>query len=468
MDDPSSAKPLPPEPTPRKCRLAGSSRREISLVLKTITPILGGSPTIRQVDRFELIRIPSIRGSLRFWWRALYGGRYDGPKQLAEAEAEIFGRAGDDTGGRSSIDLSLSLVKPNDYKPEDIVLYSDSTQIEMSGRGSESAYALWPARGNEKKNIANAPRLKPGIVFSLQVRVPSIFEEQMLCTLRAWLLFGGYGSRTRRGCGSLGYAGSDSSVWLPKELTKGEFSRLFPNITLFGNYPRPKEMPLLHGASLWFEPKERDALQAWYDAIAWLQTFRQGVNVAREPGTDPRRPGRSYWPEPDKIRHLMGQQPYAHPPRPVYGKNPVYPRAAFGLPILGQFQRLDRYKQPYARGDNPRYEPEDFELVWREKKQDSAIHDRLASPLILKPLALANGQYVPIALWLSRLYPPNAHIVLRPQRQKQKIIPGSAASFDALTAHNEGSAFAPLQGKQSMRQAFGDWLKTYKQLKELA
>lgn len=466
MADSSDTQLLPPEPTPRKCRLAGSSRHEISLVLKTITPILGGSPTLRQVDRHELIRVPGIRGSLRFWWRALYGGRYEGPKELAKAEAEIFGGAGDDKGRRSTIDLSLSLVKPNDYKPEEIVLYSDSTKIEMSGR---DAYALWPAREMKKENRPTAPRLKPGIVFSLQVRVPSIFEEQMLCTLRAWLLFGGYGSRTRRGCGSLGYAGGDSSSWLPKELTKGEFSRLFPNITLFGNYPQPKEMPLLHGASLWFEPKERDALQAWYDAIAWLQSFRQSVGVAREPGANPRRPGRSYWPEPDKIRHLMmGQRLCAHPPRPVYGKNPVYPRAGFGLPILGQFQRLDRYEQPYARGDNPRYEPDDFELVWREKKQDGTIHERLASPLILKPMALASGHYVPIALWLSRLYPPHGHIVLRPQRQKQRIVPESAADFDALTARNEGSAFEPLRGKKSMRQAFGDWLKTSKQLKELA
>lgn len=50
--------------------------REIRVPLEVVTPILGGSYKTREVDEVEIIRPASVRGHLRFWWRALYGAHH--------------------------------------------------------------------------------------------------------------------------------------------------------------------------------------------------------------------------------------------------------------------------------------------------------------------------------------------------------------------------------------------------------
>lgn len=78
-------------------------------------------------------------------------------------------------------------------------------------------------------------------------------------------------------------------------------------------------------------------------------------------------------------------------------------------------------------------------------------HDRLASPLIVKALPLANGEFVPIALWLNRAYPQNGEVVLRG-------VCNSAAPFDRLVAAGDQPRFSALAGRQSLREAFFYWL----------
>lgn len=446
-----------PDPSPKKRRIPGSPlTKDISLDLKTITPILGGAPQTRTVDAEEPIRVSSIRGALRFWWRALYGSGLS-PNDLAQKEAALWGRAGnndEEQGGRSTVDISLQSFQSSGVDTDDI--------------SSPDAYALWPARGNRTRGMDTAPRLKPALSFTLHLRVPQDKYDQLVHSLRAWILFGGYGSRTRRGCGSLSVISSgvsDASLRLPTSLSRDELKHLFRNTSLFE--PRglktANNMPILQDASLFYAdtPLLKNALDAWHKALSWLRDFRQGKDIARERGSG-NRPGRSYWPEPDKIRYLVGQRPYAHTPRPEYGSSAVWPRASFGLPIVGQFQQIDRSNRYYAQGDPRTYEPDAFELVWQDNQKN--IYERLASPLILKPLALANGSFIPIALWLHRAYPQYAQVVLR---QRGHMIDDSGAPFDALSAHNEGTAFAPLRGKQGMRQAFSDWLKSKCGLKEL-
>jgi hypothetical protein len=45
--------------------------REISLRVEIVTPILGGATHARAVDEVDIIRAATVRGHLRFWWRAL-------------------------------------------------------------------------------------------------------------------------------------------------------------------------------------------------------------------------------------------------------------------------------------------------------------------------------------------------------------------------------------------------------------
>lgn len=430
-----------PEPRDRAAR-AGPLLKRFEVDVEVVTPILGGSVRPRTVDEIEVIRPATIRGHLRFWWRALYGQNYPTADDLFEAESALWGRAATDAGGRSAVEIRVALLQRSSKDERDVKL------------GDTGAYALWPARETKERGVVKdpaAPRWLPGLRFRLSCAVPADQERAVRDTIRAWLLFGGYGSRTRRGVGSL-TACSDTSQWLPNAASRAEFARLFGRDPFAGSAVT-REMPLLAGASLLAGAPTANAVAAWTTALGWLQEFRQGTtgpqgDRAREP--DPqgaKRASISNWPEADKVRHLAGKT-QGHKPR--HNATPAWPRAGFGLPIIGRFQKQGRNER---RLD----EPDGFELRWRS---GGVEHDRLASPLILKPLALANGQFVPIALWLTRAMPEGATVFVRNLR-------GSDAPFDRLVAPGDKPLFKPLAGKTTIRDAFLDWLVATKRAKEV-
>jgi len=427
---------------------------EIVLRVKVVTPILGGSPQTRTVDTVDIIRAATIRGHLRFWWRALYAHQYGTPMELYAKESERWGRAADEHGGRSAVELCVHVEQAGDVDDANIQLHNSK-----EAKATVGAYALWPAREDKKKGQATAPRRQPGTRFRLTLRVPARYEAEVRATLRAWLLFGGYGSRTRRGLGSLKLIeAADNDKWLPKMPDKEEdqgkglreaFTRLFGRDIFAAPGKSPTDVPWLAGATLHIGKAVPEAEKAWTTALDWLRRFRQGTDGppgqrAREPGTgktQPNRPSISNWPEADKVRHLTGKT-QIH--RPRHNRTPVWPRAGFGLPIIGQFQKQGRNGKHYD-------EPDGFELRWRRQQGDKEEYDRLASPLIVKALPLANGQFVPCALWLNRAYPPG-EVFLR-------SVANSAAPFDQIVAPGDTPMFSALAGKQSLREAFFDWLR---------
>ena len=390
-------------------------------------------------------------------------------------ESERWGRAADEHGGRSAVEISVHVTHPGQVDTTDIQLY-DSKEA----KATVGAYALWPAREDKKKGLATAPRRRPGTRFCLTLRVPARYEAEIRATLRAWLLFGGYGSRTRRGLGSLKLIEA-ADRWLPKEetLTREAFRHLFGWDIFAAPGKSPTDVPWLAGATLHIGKAVPEAEKAWTTALDWLRRFRQGTDGppgqrAREPGTgktQPNRPSISNWPEADKVRHLTGKT-QSH--RPRHNRTPVWPRAGFGLPIIGQFQKKGRNGGSYD-------EPDGFELRWRRQQGDNQQqdeteeYDRLASPLLVKALPLANGQFVPCALWLNRAYPPGEvflRIAVKAQKEtlpspqsrslekvSMRSVENSAAPFDQLVAPGDTPQFSVLDGKQSLREAFFDWLR---------
>jgi CRISPR-associated protein Cmr1 len=410
--------------------------------LAVVTPILGGGFQTRAIDDVDVIRAPTVRGHLRFWWRALYATRSAGAADLYQREGALWGRAATDEGGRSGVEVRVTLVREGSTDSSEIRLYPSQGQPATKG-----AYALWPARAPKGTNTPTAPRRQPGTQFRLTLRVPAAHEAEVKNALCAWILFGGYGGRTRRGLGSLKVVGLPTR-WLPTAASREALTSLF-GVDIFTPPTRARsDVPWLGGAAVHVGRADRDAQRAWETALDWLKEFRQGTNGqpgsrAREPGTgklQSNRPSISNWPEADKIRHIH-QKTYSHAPR--HNATAAWPRAGFGLPIVGQFQTTDR------RGQRNAYdEPSSFELRWRAGDVE---HDRLASPLIVKALPLADGTFVPCALWLDRAHPANGQVVLR-------NVNNSQAPFDRLVAAGDNAKFSALANKTSLRQAFLDWL----------
>lgn len=432
---------------PRRARAPGQRQdlETIVVPLETITPILGGAAVPRTLDDHDPVRVPGIRGQLRFWWRALYGHGHD-PATLARLEAELWGGVHGDAPVRSRVAVWIASLEPDTL---------DRNPREPEAR---ELYALWPAAGNERKGVQPVPRWRSRLRFELALRFPPVMREAVERTLRAWILFGGIGSRTRRGCGSITVQEHERKAWLPVEPTAAELRRLLGQDVLRAVPAKATDMPSLRGAALLHGRSVSDPIQAWTQLIAWLHDFRQGPGstdkYARGAKTD-RRPGRSRWPEPDKVRHLSplrAGQRWQH--EPVYDHRPVWPRASFGLPINAKFQTKDRQRRKY-----PHPEPGPFELVWQDASGE--LRDRLASPLILKALPLADGSYVPMALWLDRAYPEGGQVGLRDGRRLRR---DSAAPFDRLQVQDDAALYQPLRGARTMKEAFMTWLEKERRL----
>ncbi|MGE4046215.1 MAG: RAMP superfamily CRISPR-associated protein [Acetobacteraceae bacterium] len=434
--------PPPPGVLPQKrkrTRRGEAERAEFSVELETTTPLLGGSPELRKLDTVDVIRVPTIRGHLRFWWRALQTHHLTERKQFAQAEEALWGKAADQTGGRSQVEITVEIRSRDRLRP-------DHTNITAQTAGN---YALWPARkaGEEPP----APRLMPGVRFRLTVSAPGSELSALRNTVRAWILFGGYGSRTRRGVGSLTVTGSHQTraEWLPgvdePEELRDELAESLQSLfgrDVFEPSDTPLQLPLLSGAKLLVGGLERDALKAWGTALDWLHHFRQGPDFAREPGNGPS--GKSRWPEADKLRHLSGR--HGHSPR--YDKEPAWPRAEFGLPIVGRFVGAQ--------------EPPPFEIIWVDNERCEP-QDRMASPLILKALPTLQG-FRPCALWLARPALPGRVAI----RMNTQILPNSYATPGYIGSKTDQAKYitlkAPLARNLSVQNAFLNWIVSKKRV----
>jgi len=180
--------------------------------LETVTPLFLGGADPRGEPEF---RVPSLRGALRFWLRALLGGVEGGnPSKVWERESRVFG---------STESASPIIVLSETSKPSNTIKYSD---IIFSGRERPSdglKYLLFSARKEKGKDgkpgkpertaIAAGERWKITFLERIGNGNPYIHALSSL-----WLLthLGGLGSRSRRGLGSLQVVETNGN--LPEEL----------------------------------------------------------------------------------------------------------------------------------------------------------------------------------------------------------------------------------------------------------
>lgn len=367
-----------------------------------ITPLFGGGVEPGECDRLTPIRGTAIRGQLRFWWRATRGGQFEGKmSRMKEAEELIWGAAG-----------SGEKVRPSQVQ---VVVSTVVGGHPMSYRALDRdlQYAAFPLQDGDKG-------VSSGIKFTLCISYPKKIECQdnnckeralqdvaaeIEAALWAWETFGGIGARTRRGFGALRLTRKEGQPVLitpaprtPREVQDLIKKGLSKHLT---SSAWPDDVPHLTDDVFWYRATEtkRTSLDAWKAVLAELKNFRQhrAVSQTRDPRSNKnvRVFERSRWPEADSIRRITGQwlkpgvkgsNHPGHVPSPASSNK--FPRAAFGLPIVFHFKDADS-RNPR----NPDRDPRDVVLRL-------ARYDRLASPLILRPLWLSDGRYAGIAVLL--------------------------------------------------------------------
>lgn len=354
-------------------------------LIHVITPIYGGGVVPGENDLGMVIRPSSIRGHLRFWWRATKGAKFENAKQLFDREGEIWGTSD------SPSPTNIRIAQPIN---EDLRQRKASNNYGFQNKYGPESYVLFPARENE------SPICKEGFTFELKVNWLKHKRLQYLRDLEnaelrrenkppkaekindigpdieasiwAWTNFGGVGSRTRRGCGAL-FCKHTAPQNL--EIIGKWYQDHVNGLDLMKQCSWPT-LPI----EILIGQKAGKIEDIWPEAIEIMRSFRQKVGIGRNPGSSgsSKMPGRSRWPEPEAIREVLKSRM----PRHQRLDMPIesFPRAELGLPIVFHFK------------DNQ--DPPESELCPVGRK-------RMASSIILRPIGFGDGRIgVPLIIRL--------------------------------------------------------------------
>lgn len=363
-----------------------------SYEIELITPMFGGGVEPRVNDPRFPIRPTTLRGQLQFWWRATVGAQYATLAELRKAQSAIWGS----TEGASRVQVLVENVQASDPVPCARIEWDQRArhgqggwrtnwQAPFNGQASALPYALFPFQGvTPPPNIGATVTEPPAACihkanFLLNIRCPEEMWSQVEPAVWAWANFGGLGGRTRRGCGAI----------LCKALAPRDHAQLAAQMKQFAprqseirEWPTVAECVLLRTV----DPAD-DPIGVWNWLIGQFRHFRQGVGFARNPGQQANRPGRSRYPEPETIRRVTNQRSGQHARLPHIPED-AFPRAELGLPIVFHYQ---------GQGEPP------DTVLYPSNGSDGKRRERMASPLILKPLALVNGKAIPLILQLKTL-----------------------------------------------------------------
>ena len=161
---------------------------KISFECETITPMfLAGAD-----GQTPELRAPSIKGALRFWWRALNG--HLGLNKLKETEGELFGGTGDKKSNRSQLIIQVPFV--------------ENLKIDHGGKPV-------PHKGFMTQNaIETGEHFKICLMF-MDKNQRETFRSLFILTC----VLGGFGKRVRRGMGSVKILKEDEALFnMPQNL----------------------------------------------------------------------------------------------------------------------------------------------------------------------------------------------------------------------------------------------------------
>lgn len=345
-----------------------SGRLKVRFTL--VTPAYSGGAGDASVC--DGLRPPALKSALRFWWRTMHGGLT--PRDLLAAEEMIFGSHDQSIGRRFRMRPIAPFQAPQ---------HDRAGTVEASDVHAYLAYGPVIRDGALRANVLTQTRMNAGssAEFELQLhdaaRLTELAKGMWLLTL-----FGGYGSRSRRGWGGLSVEGVNwAEFGLPelegatkRELLEriGEGLRVCVGTRASSPSTRPSFAAFSTDARISIgEPhdKPESALKTIYDRYFWFRRAL-GARYGHKHGhVGPDHALRSSW--------------LTKPPAP----GAVAPRgAALGLPLNARFS--NKAQVNVGVGDD--------------------LKGRLASPVffkVLKATVAGRGQFLPCALYLPSTCP---------------------------------------------------------------
>lgn len=366
-----------------------------------ITPLFSGGAETRLHPE---LRGPSVRGAMRYWYRALVGGsdlvaarsEEERLKALKQHETQVFGNT--ERGSPISV-----IVRAQE--PVQVGIFQKDKAIRTEDGGflpSGKDYLLWSmaasGRPGTPRHQPDREFIQSGTKFTIRLQSPAQGGEESLrkATASLWLLanLGALGSRANRGAGSFQVqTESPANEWVAfKSCQTIEELQLYLSkgirqcLSLIGNgaaaWRNFAEMPAYDvlcptTAEVWVVSDPSDGWGSAMDALDGIGARLRDYRSHRSPLGKADHDAVLNW--------LEGGD-----------RSPQIRRAVFGLPIPFR----------YSEGG-----PSDVII--------SEVSDRRASPLRIRVTRLSTGRYVGVlTLFKSCFLPEGANLQLQTRRWK--------------------------------------------------
>lgn len=338
---------------------------ELTFDIELLTPMLGGATESYRPDVSMPVRSQAVKGQLRFWWRTMQTAT--SVVDLREREMALWGSVEHP----SAVTVSINNTGP--------VKHEVYTQADAES--NYPPYVLFPLPSIDDGSLKIITQHRFFLNLRFPADLPQIEQLDLEKATKLWLLFGGVGARTRRGCGSLYCAELMENFYSLQAISEFLHQAGIDENKNYGTSPWPR---LTGGALFLSSSPERDPTAAWTRLLGRYAAFRQGRGIGREHGHG-NRPGRTYWPEADALRRITGAIHGRH--APVHRAGNWFVRGAYGMPVEFEF----------------RNEPTD--PVGRKFFLQPEQHERWPSPVVLKIIKLADGNLIEACLVLNAALP---------------------------------------------------------------
>ncbi|RMH69965.1 MAG: type III-B CRISPR module RAMP protein Cmr1, partial [Gemmatimonadetes bacterium] len=165
----------------------------ITFECETITPMFMGSADPKDVE----LRAPSIKGAMRFWWRAM--NAHLSLDELRKQETEIFGGGGNN-GRKSNVIIRVQYNNPPNIRSDFKNYYKLNWCFKGKLKGDHAGigYLLYSMDLNKNEFI--------DVGYQFKIVIKSASSDALIQALSAFwcaIYFGGFGGRSRRGGGNL-------------------------------------------------------------------------------------------------------------------------------------------------------------------------------------------------------------------------------------------------------------------------
>ncbi len=282
-------------------------------------------------------RLPSFKGLLRFWWRAIAFPNLQSIQKMKKEEGEIFGS----TDNASKIILNMEsyrdVKKPVQFKNKGGLTYLGYGVVDY--RGNPTRRFIFPASTGRISILCH------GIKDNKQL-------ERLKNALVAFALFGNMGSKSRKGYGSINFRNitlDGTKIYVQPKSVEELVKKLqsFCAVNRFANF---KTQPPLSA----FSANARiDVLDTGTDALSLLNSIGEQMALYRSWGRNGRVMGktaeRNFRNDHDLIKNMQIQKkPHKHPKRVIFGlpHNYFFGSSKFKVNVEPDSREINRRTSP--------------------------------------------------------------------------------------------------------------------------